>query len=369
MKHSPPREPPGAAWVAAWYRFQTIDAVGALREAVEQACLERSLKGTVLLAPEGVNANLTGSRQGLEEIIAGFFAGVVVNWSRAADKPVFDRLKVRAQDEILGFGRALTAAMPVAERVSAGAWNALIDDPEVRVLDVRNDYESAIGGFPGAEPAALASFREFPDFVRRELDPNRDRRIAMFCTGGIRCEKASAYLLERGFERVYQLAGGVLKYLDEVGPGANAFAGECFVFDQRVSVTAQLAPGSCRLCDGCGRPLAPADQRSRCHPLGGGCPVCGAEPGAESGGCYAAPLSTPRGGARQLRLGPVVAVAGRVQGACSRGFKIGQALSSRRGWAAAVGWMPSRCMSPASVATPSSKNGTRAAPVAAATSV
>ncbi len=243
---------PATTWVASFYRFHPINEVGALCMALEQACRERSLRGTVLLAPEGVNAALSGSRPALECLIAAHFAGVDVKWSTAAPgNSTFRRLKVREKNEIVSFGRTLSPSMPVGVHVDASAWNQLLDDPNVLVLDTRNGYESAIGTFRGAMCTDTASFREFPDFVRRELEPARHPRIALFCTGGIRCEKASAHLLEQGFETVCQLDGGILKYLAETDPKASAFEGDCFVFDQRVSVNSDLAQGSYQQCHAC----------------------------------------------------------------------------------------------------------------------
>ena len=260
--------------VASFYSFQTLANVNDLRDELEEACRRLGLKGTVLLASEGVNAALAGDRVRIEHLIGSFFAGADVKWSTAATgNPVFHRLKVRVKDEIVTFGQQLSASSRVGRRVDAGAWDALLDDPTVVVVDTRNNYESEIGTFRGAKRAATATFADFPDFVRRELNPARDRRIAMFCTGGIRCEKASAFLIEQGFEDVCQLDGGILKYLAETGEG-NAFAGECFVFDQRVSVTVDLAQGSYDLCRACRRPVSSEDRRSALYEPGTSCPAC-----------------------------------------------------------------------------------------------
>ena len=243
--------------VATFYRFEPLDDIATLRAAVEQTCLERSLCGTVLLAGEGFNATLAGTRADLTYVIDRHFRGAAVKWSTAAPgNPVFDRLKVRQQPEIVGFDRPLAPSTPVGERVRPRDWNRLLADPDVVVVDVRNDYESDLGSFQGAKRANTANFRDFPDFAARELADHKQRPIAMFCTGGIRCEKASAYLLEQGFADVRQLDGGILGYLAESGPDDNAFEGECFVFDQRVTVTRDLEQGSYELCDTCGRPLS-----------------------------------------------------------------------------------------------------------------
>ena len=263
-----------AAAVASFYRFQPVVDVHALREAVEAACAKRSLRGTVVLAPEGVNATLAGARGDLRQVIERHFPGVDVKWSTASPgNPVFGRLKVRVREEIVSFGRPLSATTPVGRHVSPADWNELLADSDVLVLDVRNDYESDIGTFKGARRTATANFRDFPDFVDRELG-DRDRPIAMFCTGGIRCEKASAHLLAQGFEDVSQLDGGILKYLAETDASTNAFEGECFVFDERVSVTSNLEQGGFELCGNCGRPLSPNHRGSPHDECGKCCSFC-----------------------------------------------------------------------------------------------
>ena len=264
----------GGLSVASFYRFRPIDDVGALCEAAEEACAAHSLVGTVQIAPEGVNATLAGRRADLECVIERLFTGIEVKWSSAAPgNPVFRRLKVRERREIVTFDHPLGSSTPVGKRVSAATWNEMVADPEVLVLDVRNDYESDVGTFQGATRAATGNFRGFPAFVAHELGSDRRRPIAMFCTGGIRCEKASAYLFEQGFENVSQLDGGILKYFAETEPADSLFEGECFVFDERVSVTDALDEGSFELCGTCSRPLsARARESLRCE-RGAGCPA------------------------------------------------------------------------------------------------
>lgn len=241
--------------MVSFYTFRRNDNVGALREALWRACAEQGLKGTVLVAPEGVNAALTGSRQHLRSFTETHFPGVAVNWTRVDPRtPAFQRLKVRERVEIVTCGREHGADTAVGRHVAPTDWNALLADPDVLVLDVRNRYETAIGTFPDAMPVATDRFREFADFVRRQLAGEPRRRIAMFCTGGIRCEKASAHLLASGFQDVCQLRGGILNYLASVPTSENAFAGECFVFDGRVSLAADGTEGSYRLCGTCGQP-------------------------------------------------------------------------------------------------------------------
>ncbi len=254
--------------VASFYVFRTLDDLYTLRNSLDEACTAAGLKGTVLLAREGVNAALAGPRAEIERVVAAHFAEADIKWTTAAtDNPVFDRLKVRLKPEIVTFGLELSPDTRVGSHVDPATWDRLLRDPTVTVLDVRNDYESDIGTFRGARRANTATFGEFRDFVDRELHPDQDRRLALFCTGGIRCEKASAYLIEQGFEEVCQLDGGILGYLAEPGTD-SAFEGECFVFDQRVSVTDRLAQGSYALCDGSGRAI-PKD-----HPRDVSCLVC-----------------------------------------------------------------------------------------------
>ena len=264
----------GAA-VASFYRFQPVHDIHALREAVEASCTRRSLSGTVVLAPEGVNATLAGRRGDLEPVIDRHFPGVDVKWSSAAPgNPVFRRLRVRIRPEIVTFGLPLSPSTPVGKHVSATAWNELMADPDVLVLDVRNDYESDVGTFNGATRPAIDNFRDFRDFVSREHGNDQRRPIAMFCTGGIRCEKASAFLLAQGFEDVSQLDGGILKYFAETADVDNAFEGECFVFDERVSVTADLEQGGFELCGNCGRPLSLNERESTACERGKSCRSC-----------------------------------------------------------------------------------------------
>ena len=232
-------KPIAGAWVAAFYNFRPIADPDALRRRAENAATAHDLRGTVLIAPEGINVALAGHRAGLEAVVERCFpfACERVQWSRAArGNPVFDRLKVRVKPEIVTFDRPLDATTPVGKRIAPADWNRLIEDPDTLTLDARNAFESQLGTFRGAVPAATSSFRDFRDLADK-LRRDGKRRIAMFCTGGIRCEKASALLLEQGFEQVCQLDGGILRYLAEVPTEQSAFEGQCFVFDQREAVT------------------------------------------------------------------------------------------------------------------------------------
>jgi UPF0176 protein len=205
------------AAVITFYRFVALTGIPELRDALETAAAALDLKGTLLIAEEGINATLAGPRGALEcfrrqlEAHAAF-ADMRVRFSTAADdNPVFHRLKVRIRPEIVRLDQPGVAPhRRTGEHVDARRWNELLNDPEVVVIDARNNYEIAIGTFPGALDPGTRSFRQLPDYVRNRLDPEHDRRVAMFCTGGIRCEKASAWLLLQGFESVYQLDGGIL---------------------------------------------------------------------------------------------------------------------------------------------------------------
>ncbi len=267
--------------VAAFYRFVDLDDLEALRFSLHARAADLGLKGTVLLAAEGVNGGLCGGRAQLDAWLDELrlderFRGLPVSYSSAAlGNPVFARLKVRVQPEIVSFGQPnCHPADRAGTPVDGVDWNALLDDPEVVVVDVRNRYEIAIGAFPDSLDPGTSAFREFPSFVRRALDPARDRSVALYCTGGIRCEKASAHLLNQGFENVHQLNGGILGYLANAPDSENRWQGECFVFDQRVSVDRQFRQGRHRLCPACGQPLGLGDARLAQCGQGTACPVC-----------------------------------------------------------------------------------------------
>jgi UPF0176 protein len=231
--------------VAAFYQFAALPDYRELREPLRASCAGLGLKGSVLLAQEGINGTVAGQPEAIDafadELAHGaMFAGQLNNlelkFSTAEAMP-FGRLKVRLKKEIVTFGDA--AADPtrqVGTYVDAAEWNALIAAPDTLVLDTRNAFEVAMGTFQGAVDPGLRSFGQFREFAAEQLDPAKHRRIAMFCTGGIRCEKASAHLLARGFAEVYHLKGGILKYLEEVPEAESRWRGECFVFDERIAL-------------------------------------------------------------------------------------------------------------------------------------
>ncbi|MEM7612478.1 MAG: rhodanese-related sulfurtransferase [Pseudomonadota bacterium] len=253
--------------VTSFYRFTRVRDPQALGEAVREQAARLGLLGTAIVAPEGLNATLSGERQALLDMLAWLeqhsgFNDMQGRWSKT-DAPPFRRLRIKYRDEIVSMGRAdINPADGQGEHVSAAQWNALLADPDTVVIDTRNQYEIEVGSFAGAIDPATTNFREFEGFVERELTTLRDRPIAMFCTGGIRCEKATAVMKDMGFEKLYQLDGGILGYLDQVAGDAtldDRWQGECFVFDSRVAVDHSLAPGGYVQCYGCRRALSAAD--------------------------------------------------------------------------------------------------------------
>jgi UPF0176 protein len=231
--------------VAAFYQFLPLPDYVALREPLRQLCADLGLRGSVLLAPEGLNGTLAGTPEGIDALIDQFRHGVLfggrldrleLKFSNASDMP-FRRMKVRLKREIVTLDDPTTdPTRAVGVYVPASEWNALIAEPDTLLIDTRNAFEVAIGTFEGAVDPQIESFSQFKNFVARTLDPAKHRRIAMFCTGGIRCEKASSYLLSHGFAEVYHLKGGILNYLETVPEHDSRWRGECFVFDERVAL-------------------------------------------------------------------------------------------------------------------------------------
>ena len=246
--------------VAALYKFTALEAASLeeTRTALKAACIAAGIKGTLLLAPEGINGTIAGTRAGIDaalEVIRQLPGCKDIEHKEAwAYEPPFQKMKVRLKTEIVRM--AVPAIDPneiVGTYIEPEDWNALITAPDVIMIDTRNDYEVAIGTFAGAVDPKTAAFRQFPDWVKANLDPSKHRKVAMFCTGGIRCEKATAYMKQQGFEEVYHLKGGILKYLECIPPDESLWQGECFVFDDRVSVKHNLDVGNyqwCPVCDG-----------------------------------------------------------------------------------------------------------------------
>lgn len=266
--------------VTSFYRFVDVREPAELAADLEARCARAGLLGTILVAREGVNGTLSGRADAIQGIlerlraVLGLESPIDARWTEAREPP-FRRLRVRLKNEIVALGRAdIRPQRRTGRHVAPQEWNGLLDDPETLVIDTRNRYEIELGTFPGAVDPGTDSFREFADFVRRLPKSDRRRPVAMFCTGGIRCEKASAFMLEMGFENVAQLQGGVLNYLQQIDTEENRWTGECFVFDSRVAVDRDLAEGGYVQCHACRRPLTSDDIESPAYVRGESCPHC-----------------------------------------------------------------------------------------------
>lgn len=265
--------------VAALYKFAPLSDYQELREPLLDVCLAAGTKGTLLLAEEGINGTIAGCRSAVETVLDYLrrderLRDMEHKESLDTNMP-FYRMKVKLKREIVTMGvPGIDPNQRVGTYVKPEEWNRLVDDPSVLVIDTRNEYEVGIGTFNGAINPHTTSFREFPEFVREELEPGRYKRVAMFCTGGIRCEKASSFMLGEGFEEVFHLEGGILKYLENVPAEDSRWEGECFVFDNRVSVNHQLESGSYDQCHGCRRPITDEDKASPEFEKGVSCPAC-----------------------------------------------------------------------------------------------
>ena len=275
-------EADGAFLVAALYHFVAVPRYESLRAPLQALCEENGVKGTLLLAREGINGTIAGTDAGIAAVL-GFlraqpeFSALEHKESRAAKMP-FLRMKVRLKKEIVTMGvEDIDPNRVVGTYVEPKDWNDLISDPDTIVIDTRNDYETAIGVFRGAVDPKTKTFREFPDWVRQNPGLRDKPKIAMYCTGGIRCEKATAFMKEEGFEDVYHLKGGILKYLEDVPAEESLWDGACFVFDERVSVTHGLKEGEHRLCRACRQPLTAEEILSPLYEEGVTCPHCADE--------------------------------------------------------------------------------------------
>jgi len=265
--------------VAALYKFVTLTDYEALREPLLQAMLDNGIKGTLLIALEGINGTVSGSREGIDGLLAWLkrderFVDIDHKESFCDEQP-FYRTKVKLKKEIVTLGvPGVDPNQQVGTYVEPQDWNALIDDPEVLLIDTRNDYEVAIGTFEGAQDPKTKSFRDFPAYIEANFDPAKHKKVAMFCTGGIRCEKASSYMLSQGFDEVFHLKGGILKYLEEVPQEETRWKGDCFVFDNRVTVRHDLSEGEYDQCHACRIPISIADRESPHYVAGVSCPHC-----------------------------------------------------------------------------------------------
>jgi UPF0176 protein len=265
--------------VAALYKFISLPDYSELQLPLLSFCQAQGIKGTILLAQEGINGTIAGSRQQIDTVLA--FLRTDSRFTDLEHKesyteiPPFERLKIRLKKEIVTLGLPeVNPAEKVGTYVKPEDWNDLISNPEVTVIDTRNDYEVSIGTFKGAENPQTQIFRDFPEYVQQHLDSSKHKKVAMFCTGGIRCEKASSYLLSQGFEEVYHLQGGILKYLEEVSEEESLWEGECYVFDERITVRHGLEVGNHELCFCCGYPISEPDKSSPEYEEGISCPHC-----------------------------------------------------------------------------------------------
>ena len=266
--------------VVSFYRFLDLKNPQSFRDALQTRCDELGLLGTILLAPEGFNGTIAGSAGAVRSSLTWIGERHDIDdeldarWTDADEAP-FRRMRVKLKKEIVTLGRPdILPHKRTGEHVNPGRWNELITDPNVLVIDTRNHYEIEVGTFPGAMDPGNDSFREFPEFAKELAEASTNRPLAMYCTGGIRCEKASALMLELGFNEVYHLQGGILNYLSEVDDDQNRWQGECFVFDMRVAVDRDLAEGGYVQCHACRRPLSSEDLRSADYREGVSCPHC-----------------------------------------------------------------------------------------------
>lgn len=270
---------PSMYTIAALYQFTRFDDPAALKPALLDLCLAQDVKGSLLLAKEGINGTIAGPRRGIDTVLAHIksLPGCDgLEWKEAtAEQAPFGKMKVRLKKEIVTMGQPdVDPRATVGHYVEPGEWNDLIRSDDVVVIDTRNDYEVAIGTFEGALDPKTESFREFPKWWEENKDRFHNKRVAMFCTGGIRCEKSTNYLLSQGVEDVYHLKGGILRYLEEMPEDNSTWQGECFVFDNRVSVGHGLAEGPHELCHGCRRPILPADKARPEFEAGVSCHQC-----------------------------------------------------------------------------------------------
>lgn len=265
--------------VATFYKFIVLEDYAKFRPELVGLCNKNNIKGTILLACEGINATVSGDRQAIDDLMAFLqkddrFDNMEYKES-LFEKDPFYRMKVKLKKEIVSLGIPGTDPNNMTGKyVSSSEWNELISDPDIMLIDVRNQYETEIGSFKNATLPNTETFRDFPEYVKTNLDPGKHRKVAMFCTGGIRCEKASAYMLEQGFEEVYQLHGGILRYLEEIAEKDSLWNGDCFVFDGRVAVNQDLKKGEYEACYSCRKPVSANDRKSEFYIEGISCPNC-----------------------------------------------------------------------------------------------
>tara|TARA_B100000212_G_scaffold124868_1_gene93736 strand:- start:96 stop:1025 length:930 start_codon:yes stop_codon:yes gene_type:complete len=265
--------------ILTFYQFAEFPEFEDWKPKLKNLGEEHGILGTIILAGEGINATISGSIKGVER-----FMKEIRKDARFSDMPsreclsertTFYRLRINLRKEIVTLGDpSISPAKKVGKHIEPEDWNDLLEDPEIMLVDTRNDYEVALGSFEGAENPNTQTFRQWPEFVEQSLKKQQKRKVAMFCTGGIRCEKASSHLLENGYDKVYHLKGGILNYLEKIQPEESKWKGECFLFDHRVSVTHGLADGQAKLCFGCRWPLQEEDFSSSLYEEGVSCPRC-----------------------------------------------------------------------------------------------
>ncbi len=265
--------------ICALYHFVILDNYKNLRQPLLDFMLEHKIKGTLLLAQEGINGTVASSQKSIDALLKWLKADrrlAELRHKNSYDIEMpFYRTRVKLKKEIVTMGvEGIDPNQVVGTYVKPADWNALISDPDVILVDTRNAYETAIGTFKNAIDPNTETFREFPQYVKQNLNPEKHKKVAMFCTGGIRCEKSTAYLKEQGFSEVYHLQGGILKYLEEVSPEESMWEGECFVFDNRVSVDHSLEKGSYDQCHACRLPITEDDKKSEKYIQGVSCPHC-----------------------------------------------------------------------------------------------
>jgi UPF0176 protein len=264
--------------VITFYSIERIENNKKLGRVVERFCIKNKIVGTFFSTPQGVNTTLSGTKNSLELLIALLETKFKLKlkdqtWSQSASVP-FKRLKIKCRENLLPLDGNFDPVESRGKHLNASEWNDLVLDPDTIIVDVRNDYESKIGTFKDSTIPNMKNFTEFPSFVENNLKDKKAKKIAMFCTGGIRCEIASSFMIDRGFGEVYQLDGGVLKYLKEVEQDRNLWEGECFVFDERVTVNKNLERGDYYQCFGCRRPLSKIDLQSEHYIKGVSCDMC-----------------------------------------------------------------------------------------------
>ena len=266
--------------VVSFYSFLDLQKPKSLAASLQSLCDECELLGTILVAEEGVNGTLAGSAKAVNTVfsrledVLDLEEAIEARWTDAAEAP-FRRMRVRLKKEIVTLGRPdIKPQRATGHHVPAENWNELIENPDTLVIDTRNHYEIEVGTFPNAIDPGTDSFRDFPKFAEQLKEADKDRPVAMFCTGGIRCEKATALMLELGFKEVHQLQGGILNYLEKVEETDNRWTGECFVFDSRVAVDRDLAEGGYVQCHACRRPLSSRELESPDYREGVSCPRC-----------------------------------------------------------------------------------------------